>query len=172
MQNDSRSLPYVDVDSLVHPKEAIYFTICIFVAIVLYAVLVLLILSGTSAGVTVLFYTVLGVVGYFAGSAYSRACEYTCDRVGNALEPDGSIDGLLVLAAGRDLYNQVDAAEYANQRSTERGFFVRFAEIVSTHPNLTKRVAVLGTSRPRHGVGVGPGAPTPQLPETVAAGGL
>jgi Zn-dependent protease with chaperone function len=280
MQNDSRSLPYVDVDSLVHPKEAIYFTICIVVAIALYAALVLLILSGTPAGVTVLFYTVLGVVGYFVlhgimigrirgngvrvserqfpelmkmaaaharrlgmadtpemfvlqsggmlnafadrflgrnfvilysdvlalatqkgekavsfvvghelghvrrrhmtrrallypamifpflGSAYSRACEYTCDRVGNALEPDGSIDGLLVLAAGRDLYTQVDAAEYAKQRGTERGFFVSFAEMVSTHPNLTKRVAMLGTARSREGIS------NPQLRETLAAGGL
>ena len=282
MQSESRSLPHVDVDSLVHPKETIYFTICVFVAIGLYAVLALIILSGTPAGDTVLFYTVAIVIGYFVfhglmighirgngvrvsrrqfpelmtmadahakrlgmndtpdvfvlqsggmlnafatrflgrnfvvlysdvlalatqkgekavsfvlghelghvrrrhmtrrallypammfpflGSAYSRACEYTCDRVGNALEPDGSIDGLLVLAAGRDLYTHVDAAEYANQRSTERGFFVRFAEIVSTHPNLTKRVAVLGASRPRAVAA----PPTPQLRETAAVGGL
>jgi Zn-dependent protease with chaperone function len=99
----------------------------------------------------------------FLGSAYSRACEYTCDGIGNALEPAGSVDGLLVLAAGRDLYNQVDPEVYAQQRQTERGFFVRFAEILATHPNLTKRVAVLGGSRPRQVV-------HPQ-PET-AAGGL
>jgi Zn-dependent protease with chaperone function len=286
MPNDSRSLPYVDVDSLVHPKETIYFTICVVVAIALYFVLVRLVLLGPPIGDTVLTYTVMIVVGYFVlhgimigrirgngvrvserqfpelmkmaeaharrlgmadtpemfvlqsggmlnafadrflgrnfvilysdvlalatqkgekavsfvvghelghvrrrhmtrrallypamifpflGSAYSRACEYTCDRVGNALEPDGSIDGLLVLAAGRDLYTQVDAAEYANQRSTERGFFVKFAEIVSTHPHLTKRVAVLGASRPRQGVALGTGAPSPQLRETVSAGGL
>lgn len=85
----------------------------------------------------------------FLGSAYSRACEYTCDKIGNALEPEGSVDGLLVLAAGRDLYHQVDAQVYAEQRQTERGFFVRLAEILATHPNLTKRVAVLGGSRPR-----------------------
>ena len=99
----------------------------------------------------------------FLGSAYSRACEYTCDRIGNALEPGGSIDGLLVLAAGRDLYDRVDAEVYADQRRTERGFFVRFAEILATHPNLTKRVAVLGGSRPKEVVN--------SQPET-AAGGL
>jgi Zn-dependent protease with chaperone function len=99
----------------------------------------------------------------FLGSAYSRACEYTCDRIGNALEPAGSIDGLLVLAAGRDLYDRVDAEVYADQRRTESGFFVRFAEILATHPNLTKRVAVLGASRPREVVD--------SQPET-AAGGL
>ena len=88
----------------------------------------------------------------FLGSAYSRACEYTCDQVGNALEPEGGVDGLLVLAAGRDLYTQVNSAEYSNQRETETGFFVRFAEIISTHPNLTKRVAALGGSRQREAI--------------------
>ena len=83
----------------------------------------------------------------FLGGAYSRACEYTCDNVGNALQPDGSVDGLLVLAAGRDLYTQVNRTEYANQRKTERGFFVVLAELLSSHPNLTKRVAALDVRR-------------------------
>jgi len=83
----------------------------------------------------------------FLGSAYSRACEYTCDRFGNALEPQGSVDGLLVLAAGRDLYSQVNATEYMKQRETESGFFVQYAEIISTHPNLPKRVAALNAVR-------------------------
>ena len=83
----------------------------------------------------------------FLGSAYSRACEYTCDRYGNALQPDGGIDGLLVLAAGRDLYSKVSAEEFSRQRETETGFFVRFSEMVSTHPNLTKRVAAVAAMR-------------------------
>jgi Zn-dependent protease with chaperone function len=98
----------------------------------------------------------------FLGGAYSRACEYTCDRIGNALEPEGGVDGLLVLAAGRELYTQVNSQEYSNQRETETGFFVRFAEILSTHPNLTKRVAVLHSIRPRDP------APTTQLREATA----
>jgi Zn-dependent protease with chaperone function len=85
----------------------------------------------------------------FLAGAYSRACEYTCDRFGNALEPEGGVDGLLVLAAGRDLYTQVSSTEFINQRETETGFFVRFAEILSTHPNLPKRVAALDAVRPR-----------------------
>jgi len=88
----------------------------------------------------------------FLGGAYSRACEYTCDRFGNALEPEAGVDGLLVLAAGRDLYTQVNSAEYVNQAETEQGFFVRFAEILSTHPNLPKRVAALDAIRPRASV--------------------
>jgi Zn-dependent protease with chaperone function len=85
----------------------------------------------------------------FLGSAYSRACEYTCDRFGNALEPAGGVDGLLVLAAGRDLYTKVNSAVFSGQCETETGFFVRFSEILSTHPNLPKRVAALEAVQPR-----------------------
>jgi len=85
----------------------------------------------------------------FLGSAYSRACEYTCDRFGNALEPAGGVDGLLVLAAGRDLYTKVNSAVFSGQCETEIGFFVRFSEILSTHPNLPKRVAALEAVQPR-----------------------
>jgi Zn-dependent protease with chaperone function len=83
----------------------------------------------------------------FLSGAYSRGCEYTCDRYGNALEPDAGVDGLLVLAAGRDLYTQVDAREFADQRETEAGFFVNFAEVLATHPHLSRRVAALNAVR-------------------------
>ena len=260
MPSDSKSLRPVDVDQLVHPKEKIYFALCLTVSIVIYYFLARVVLSGTDGSGVILFYLIAIVLGYFIfhglmlghirgngirvsdrqfpelmamanrharrlgmetpdvfvlqsggmlnafatrflgrnfvvlysdvlalatqkgekavsfvvghelghvrrkhmtrraliypamifpflGSAYSRACEYTCDKVGNALEPEGGVDGLLVLAAGRDLYSQVNSAEYGGQRRTETGFFVRFAEIVSTHPNLTKRVAVLDSLR-------------------------
>src|SRR3954469_18786452 len=263
MQSDSKSPRPVIVDTLVHPKEKIYFAVCIVVSIAIYFMLIRVILSGTQASGVVLFYLIAGTIGFFIfhglilgqirgngirvserqfpelmsmanahsrrlgldttpdiyvlqaggilnafatrflgrnfvvlfsdvlalaaqkgekavsfvvghelghvrrkhmtrrtlvypammvpflGGAYSRACEYTCDRIGNALEPKGGVDGLLVLAAGRELYTQVNSQEYSNQRETETGFFVRFAEILSTHPNLTKRVAVLNSMRPR-----------------------
>jgi Zn-dependent protease with chaperone function len=79
----------------------------------------------------------------YLGPAYSRACEYTCDRMGAHCQPDGAIDGLLVLAAGRELYRQVDAREYARQVETEKGYFVKRAELMATHPHLPKRVAAL-----------------------------
>lgn len=99
----------------------------------------------------------------FLSGAYSRACEYTCDRFGNALEPEGSVDGLLVLAAGRELYTYVNAAEYSGQRETETGFFVSFAEILSTHPILPKRVAALDAVRQR-----APQAARPMMQENTA----
>lgn len=79
----------------------------------------------------------------FLRSAYSRACEYTCDRIGSYCEPGGARDGLLVLAAGKRLYRDVDAREYMRQIESERGFWVWYAEIISSHPNLPKRLAAV-----------------------------
>jgi Zn-dependent protease with chaperone function len=263
MQSDSKSRRPVNVDRLVHPKEKIYFAICVVVSVAIYYVLGRVVLTEAEARGPILFYAVAFILGYFVfhglmlghirgngirvserqfpelmamadeharrlgmdetpdvfvlqsggilnafatrflgrnfvvlysdvlalatqkgekavsfvlghemghvrrkhmtrrallypammfpflGGAYSRACEYTCDQVGNALEPEGGVDGLLVLAAGRDLYTQVDSAEYSNQRETETGFFVHLSEILSTHPNLPKRVTALGGARPR-----------------------
>jgi len=269
MQSDSKPPRPIDLDPLVHPKEKIYFAVCLLVSLLIYAVLGMIVLSGSSAAGPIIFYIVIivivvfiahglflgqvrgngvrvsrrqfpelmtmaddhsrrlnmetpdifvlqagGLLNAFAtrflgrnfvilfsdvlalatqkgeravsfvlahelghvkrkhmtrraflypamvfpflGGAYSRACEYTCDRFGNALEPEGSVDGLLVLAAGRDLYTQVNSVEFSNQRETETGFFVSFAEILSTHPNLPKRVAALGGARPQ---------PVPSLPD-------
>ena len=100
----------------------------------------------------------------FLGSAYSRACEYTCDRYGNALEPEAGVDGLLVLAAGRDLYNQVDSTEFSKQSESEAGFFVHFAECIATHPHLSKRVAALSAVRRRQRV-----TATPEVAEPIVA---
>ena len=260
MRSDSSPSPLLDLQPLIHPKEKIYFVMCVFVSLFIYVVLASIILAGGPVAGTVMFYLFIGIVGYFLfhgvflghvrgngvrvsnrqfpelnamaeqhsrrlgmetpaifvlqsggvlnafatrflgrnfvilysdvlalasqkgekavsfvlaraghvrqahdapgvavsgddlpflGGAYSRACEYTCDRFGNALEPEGGVDGLLVLAAGRDLYNQVNSTEFIRQRETESGFFVRFAEILSTHPNLPKRVAALDAVR-RH----------------------
>jgi Zn-dependent protease with chaperone function len=79
----------------------------------------------------------------YLGAAYSRACEYTCDRLGAFCQPDGAISGLLVLAAGKQLHAHVDVREYAAQAESERGFWVRRAELMSSHPLLPKRVAAL-----------------------------
>jgi Zn-dependent protease with chaperone function len=79
----------------------------------------------------------------YLGAAYSRACEYTCDRIAAHCQPDGAVDGLLTLAAGPALYRRVDAREFAEQVMTEGGFWVRRVELMSTHPTLPKRVAAM-----------------------------
>jgi Zn-dependent protease with chaperone function len=78
----------------------------------------------------------------FLSWAYSRGCEYTCDSIGAALSPKGATTGLLLLASGKKLYNKVNVKTFTQQNITEGGFWAWFAEKISTHPKLTKRVAV------------------------------
>lgn len=85
--------------------------------------------------------TMPGRVFPYLGFAYSRACEYTCDRFAARCQPDGAVAGLLALAAGNTVYKAVDPAEFAKQAETENDFWTRRAEVFATHPHLPKRVA-------------------------------
>jgi Zn-dependent protease with chaperone function len=87
--------------------------------------------------------TLPGRIMPYLGPAYSRACEYTCDRIGAFCQPEGAISGLLALAAGKQLHPHVDVKEYAAQATSDQSFWIRRAELISTHPLLPKRVAAL-----------------------------
>lgn len=77
----------------------------------------------------------------FLGSAYSRACEYTCDNIGYALSPEGAEKGMLVLAVGTLLHQKVNVDEVIINTHREQGFAMWFAEIFSTHPALINRLS-------------------------------
>jgi Zn-dependent protease with chaperone function len=81
------------------------------------------------------------------GLAYSRACEYTCDNIGYHLCPEGAEKGILILAAGRELYNKIDVTQLLLYAQNARGFAFWLAEILATHPPLVKRVAALDELR-------------------------
>jgi hypothetical protein len=76
------------------------------------------------------------------GKAYSRCCEYTCDRYAanytNNIE--AAMNGLTILAVGKKLFRRVNRNEYLMQGSKEKGLFIRLAEKSSTHPSLPKRI--------------------------------
>lgn len=76
------------------------------------------------------------------GKAYSRACEYTCDRIAaNCISNlEAALDGLTLLAMGKTLYKKVNRNEYLLQSSMEKGLFVTLAENSSTHPSLPRRI--------------------------------
>lgn len=90
------------------------------------------------------------------GPAYSRACEYTCDRAGldatGGLEP--ALRGVAVLAAGGRTAQRLDLAAFMEQRQETGGFWMAVLELSSSHPFLCKRAAALqefvqpGTVRP------------------------
>ncbi|BAU29773.1 Zn-dependent protease with chaperone function [Aneurinibacillus soli] len=83
----------------------------------------------------------------FLGNAYSRACEYTCDRMaayytGNV---DAAMNGLTILAIGKSLYHKVNRLEYITQSKAEGGFFVWLSHLLSSHPPLPLRILELET---------------------------
>ncbi len=80
----------------------------------------------------------------FLGSAYSRACEYTCDNIANAISPNGSKSGLLILASGKVGYKKVNVQEYINSAKKETGFWKWFSEKVSSHPDFPHRIENIG----------------------------
>lgn len=76
----------------------------------------------------------------FLAPAYSRACEYTCDRFGAYYQPEGSAKGLLILAAGKKLYQKMNINKFGRQALEEKSFWISLSEVLGTHPNLPKRV--------------------------------
>ncbi len=79
------------------------------------------------------------------GAAYSRACEYTCDRHGLAACVDmGSAQlGLAALAAGAKRWRTMSKTGYAEQSRDTSAFWMSFHEYLSDYPWLTKRMAAL-----------------------------
>ncbi len=83
----------------------------------------------------------------FLGTSYLRMAEYTCDRMAAYYteKPQNAINGLLILAAGRRLYNKVNLKEYMEQYNEKKGFFATLTELLSTHPPLPKRIHEIQT---------------------------
>jgi Zn-dependent protease with chaperone function len=85
------------------------------------------------------------------GPALSRLREYSCDRHGAFLEPDGAT-GLVLLASGRYTENRVDVDELVRQAHAAHGFWVGVAVLPRSHPFTVRRLErlyQLGLFRPR-----------------------
>ena len=81
----------------------------------------------------------------FLGTAYSRACEYTCDRYGLAASSNGdrALDGLCILAAGGEHGPKVNRRALVAQRSDMNTVFMKIGHWLSTHPPIAHRLAAL-----------------------------
>lgn len=90
------------------------------------------------------FWTFPSSVVPFLTPAYSRACEYTCDNIGAALVKEKFIDGLVLLAAGKELYKKVDIGNYLTEAARHNTLAVKFASLFMSHPYLPKRVRNIG----------------------------
>ncbi len=90
--------------------------------------------------------TLPGRVIPFLGSAYSRACEFTCDRWGAVLSGDreGARRGLLVLAAGAGHYQKVNEEAFIRQQDDLNTGWMTLARWLGTYPPLSARVQAIG----------------------------
>jgi Zn-dependent protease with chaperone function len=84
----------------------------------------------------------------FLGTAYSRACEYTCDRYGFQAsdDPDLSLDGLCILAAGPQFAPAVNRRAFAAQDRDLNTAFMKLGEWFATHPPLALRLSALASN--------------------------
>jgi Zn-dependent protease with chaperone function len=76
------------------------------------------------------------------GGFLSRAREFSCDRHGAYLAPQGE-EGLVLLAAGRYIYKQVDVEHLLEQAQRFRGFWPTVAQLPQSHPFTVRRIKVL-----------------------------
>lgn len=85
------------------------------------------------------------------GPAYSRACEYSCDRAGASVtgSAEAAVAGLSVLAAGGRYAKRLSLDAYLQQRLETGKFWMAVLELGMSHPYLPKRVgALVAQSRP------------------------
>src|SRR5215218_10411356 len=76
------------------------------------------------------------------GDFLSRAREFSCDRHGAYLAPRGE-EGLVLLAAGRYVYKEVDVDELLEQAKAFRGFWPAVAQLPPSHPFTLRRLKAL-----------------------------
>lgn len=92
-----------------------------------------------------LFFLAPARVMPWLGAAYSRACEYSCDRCGFEIsgELKSACTGLAILAAGGKLAKRMNLKAFVAQVSELSGFWSSIYELNASHPYLAKRVAAL-----------------------------
>lgn len=76
----------------------------------------------------------------FLSLAYSRGCEYTCDRVGYHFSPKGSVEGVLIMTTGKEIYAKFNVEQHIRTSQDNEGFWTWFSEKFLTHPHLYKRL--------------------------------
>ncbi|MEI4771569.1 M48 family metallopeptidase [Psychrobacillus sp. FJAT-51614] len=82
----------------------------------------------------------------YLSQAYSRSCEYTCDREAAYHIQNGvaAKRALTILGVGKKLYKEVNEDAYLEQIHTESNVAVWLSEVLSSHPLLPKRIQAVG----------------------------
>ena len=88
------------------------------------------------------FWTFPSSIIPFLSSAYSRVCEYNCDSIGSIFvsEANSKLNGLLLLAGGKDLYKEININNYLTTAKQNRSLSVKFVNLLIFHPYLPDRI--------------------------------
>jgi Zn-dependent protease with chaperone function len=86
------------------------------------------------------FWTCLSSIIPFISVVYSRKCEYTCDNIGFIFCKEQPYNGLVLLAAGKQVYQSVDIKNYIEDSKQNATFIVKFTGLFYGHPYLPKRI--------------------------------
>ncbi|MDH5381240.1 MAG: M48 family metallopeptidase [Cyclobacteriaceae bacterium] len=79
----------------------------------------------------------------FLKQAHSRGCEYTCDRIGYHFSNKGAVEGVLILATGKEIHSKIDVNRYIEDVASESSFWVWLSEKFLTHPHISKRLVAI-----------------------------
>jgi Zn-dependent protease with chaperone function len=79
----------------------------------------------------------------FLYKAYSRGCEFTCDRAGYTASPKGSIEGVLIMTAGKEIYKRFNVEQHIESANANANFWTWLSEKFLTHPHLYKRLTAI-----------------------------
>lgn len=79
----------------------------------------------------------------FLSLAYSRACEYTCDRVGYHFSPKGAIEGILIMTTGKEIHSKFNIELHIKNSDETQGVWTWLSEKFLTHPHLYKRLIAI-----------------------------
>lgn len=86
------------------------------------------------------FWTFPSLIIPFLNKAYTRACKYTCDNIGISMINNDGVNGLLLLAGGKDLYKKIDAETYIYEAEKNKTFLVSLMQVFMSNPYLPDRV--------------------------------
>lgn len=81
----------------------------------------------------------------FLKQAHSRGSEYTCDRIGYHFSSQGSVEGILILATGKEIHSKINIKRYIEDAGSEKGFWVWLSEKFQSHPHLSHRMMNIKT---------------------------
>ena len=85
------------------------------------------------------------------GPTFSRAREYSCDRLAQLLTDSEGIEEMSVLLVGRIAYKHIDVRDFISDEINKKGLFIWFFNLQASHPIMPRRLAALADPQRKSG---------------------